>query len=182
VDRPNPNVFQTPQPAGAVPQPVAPEPDVDPAGGAAPATASDPADWGTAPMGGDVPPMTTPRAARRFDAWAYREDAGIGDGASLVGYRIEATDGHIGKIDEASALVGEQYLVVDTGPWIFGKKVLIPAGTVNHIDRADQRVYVDRTKSQIKDSPELDPETYGSPEYRDKVGDYYGDTYGDRPR
>jgi hypothetical protein len=183
VDRPNPNIFQTPQPPGSLPGSVSPVPDTDPEatpGGADPAMAADPADWGTAPMGGDVPPMTTPEATRRFDAWNYREDTGVGDGADLVGYRIEAIDGHIGKIDETSTLVGEKYLVVDTGPWIFGKKVMLPAGTVNHVDPLDQKVYVDRTKTQIKDSPEFDPDTYGTPEYRDKVGGYYGDTYQNR--
>jgi hypothetical protein len=176
VDRPNPNVFQTPQPAGSVPDPAQPTPDRD-MSETEPAIASDPADSGAAPMGGDVPPMTTPAMAQRFDPWNYREDAGIGDGSDLVGYRIEATDGQIGKIDETSPLVGEQYLVVDTGPWVFGKKVLLPAGTVHRVDQLDQKVYVDRTKAQIKDSPQFDPDTYGTPEYRDKVSGYYGSTY-----
>ena len=51
--------------------------------------------------------------------------------SDLVGYDVEATDGHIGKIDEASNEAAGQYLVVDTGFWIFGKKRLIPAGVVH---------------------------------------------------
>jgi hypothetical protein len=156
---------------------------------------TDPADATGVPARGDVPPMSTPTSTpasrqqavpiampagtRRFDAWRYSDDLGVGDGADLVGYRIEAIDGHIGKVDETSTLVGEEYLVVDTGPWIFGKKVLLPAGTVNHVDPLDQKVYVDRTKTQIKDAPQFEADTYQSGEYRDKVGDYYRDTYGD---
>ncbi|GAA5182143.1 hypothetical protein GCM10023322_18460 [Rugosimonospora acidiphila] len=177
MNRPNPNLFRTPATGVPVPDPVEPVPDTEPYGAAAPGVGADPADSGAAPMGGDVPPMTTPSVTRRFDAWNYREDSGVGDGSDLVGFRIEATDGHIGKIDEASALVGEQYLVVDTGPWIFGKKVLLPAGTVNRVDQLEQRIYVDRTKSQIKDAPQFEPDTYASPEYREKVGGYYGSTY-----
>jgi hypothetical protein len=124
-------------------------------------------------------PMTTPDTVRRFDPWNYRETAEVGDGADLVGYRVEAIDGHIGKIDESSTLVGDSYLVVDTGPWIFGKKVMLPAGTVTRVDALDERVYVDRAKEQIKNAPEFDPDMFGSPEYRDKVGGYYGTTYGD---
>ncbi|MBD0291736.1 MAG: PRC-barrel domain containing protein, partial [Thermoleophilia bacterium] len=45
----------------------------------------------------------------------------------VVGFSVEATDGGIGKVDEATYDVGQSYLVVDTGPWIFGKKVLLPA-------------------------------------------------------
>jgi hypothetical protein len=128
-------------------------------------------------MTGDVPPMRTPYTAHRFDPWNYREGAEIGTGADIVGYRVEAVDGHIGKIDEASTIVGDSYLVVDTGPWIFGKKVLLPAGTVNNVDPEGKRVYVDRTKQQIKDSPEFDPDTFRDETYRDKVGGYYTDTY-----
>src|SRR6266545_1608831 len=90
---------------------------------------------------------------------------------------VDASDGHIGKIDEASTIVGDSYLVVDTGPWIFGKKVLLPAGTVTNVDHGEKRVYVDRTKGQIKDSPEYDPDTFRDESYRDKIGGYYGGTY-----
>jgi hypothetical protein len=40
----------------------------------------------------------------------------------LTGYQVEAIDGRIGKIDEASIDAGASYVVVDTGFWIFGKK------------------------------------------------------------
>ncbi len=152
--------------------------EAQPAGGYAqmPAAAPSPAAGGTPPMPGDTPHMATPRTQQRFDPWNYREEAALGDGADVVGFTVETIDGHIGKIDESSTLVGDSYLVVDTGPWIFGKRVLLPAGTVNHIDSLEQKIYVDRTKSQIKDSPEFDPDQFG-PEYRDKLGGYYHSTY-----
>jgi hypothetical protein len=113
-----------------------------------------------------------------FNAWSYREDVSV-SGASLVGYKVEAIDGHIGKVDEATYDVNASYLVVDTGPWIFGKKVMLPAGTINHIDHEDKRVYVDRTKDQIKSAPEFDQGTpHTDPAYQEKVGGYYTDTYG----
>jgi hypothetical protein len=101
--------------------------------------------------------------------------------ADLAGYSVEATDGGIGKIDEATYDVGSAHLVVDTGPWIFGRKVLLPAGTVQRIDHDDRTVYVDRTKDQIKDSPEYDKETFTTPEYRERVGGYYTGSYRDIP-
>ena len=52
----------------------------------------------------------------------------LGRQNDLTGFSVEALDGSIGKIDEASNEVGASYLVVDTGPWIFGKKVMLPAG------------------------------------------------------
>lgn len=112
-----------------------------------------------------------------FDPWSYRDDAAV-SGADLVGYKVEATDGGIGKIDSASSGVNSSYLVVDTGPWIFGKKVMLPAGVVDHVDHDDRKVYVDRSKEQIKAAPEFDETTYADPAYRDKLGGYYGGTYG----
>jgi hypothetical protein len=43
----------------------------------------------------------------------------------LVGYEVEAIDGKVGKVDEKTTQVQNQgFFVVDTGPWILGKKVL----------------------------------------------------------
>ncbi|MTK01981.1 PRC-barrel domain containing protein [Micromonospora sp. CP22] len=119
----------------------------------------------------------TPAGA--FDPWSYRDEAGVA-GTNLAGYKVEASDGSIGKIDSDSSEVNASYLVVDTGPWIFGKKVMLPAGTVNHVDHEEQKVYVDRTKDQIKAAPEYD-ETATDPAYRDKLGGYYNDTYAATP-
>ena len=94
--------------------------------------------------------------------------------ANLTGYSVEAIDGSIGKIDEASDEVGSSDLVVDTGPWIFGKKVLLPAGVIDRIDSAEEQVYVNRTKDEIKDAPEFDESRYRDPEYREEIGGYYG--------
>lgn len=92
----------------------------------------------------------------------------------VEGFKVEATDGHIGKVDEATYEVGSAYLVVDTGPWIFGRKVVLPAGAIDRIDLDDHNIVVALTKDQIKDSPELDETTdFRSDEYRTSLGGYY---------
>ena len=106
------------------------------------------------------------------DLWTHR-DTNI-SAMSLEGYSIEAIDGSIGKIDEATNEVGSSYLVVDTGPWIFGKKVLLPAGVIDRVEPENETVYVNRTKDEIKDSPEFDKSSYRESTYRDSLGDYYG--------
>ena len=112
------------------------------------------------------------------DIWTYRETSAlgvdVGRGVDMTGYSVEAIDGGIGKVDEATYDVGSSYLVVDTGPWIFGKKVLLPAGVVDRIDAEDETIYVNRTKDQIKGSPEFDESTYRDVDYRSDVGTYYG--------
>jgi hypothetical protein len=102
--------------------------------------------------------------------WAWNSDVAM---SSLDGYSVEALDGSIGKIDEASYEVGSSYVVVDTGPWILGKRVLLPAGAVERVDHNGEEVFVTLTKDQIKDSPEFDESTYREDAYRASLGDYY---------
>jgi hypothetical protein len=106
------------------------------------------------------------------DIWTYRQQELTG--ADLTGFGVEALDGGIGKIDEASDEVGAAYVVVDTGPWIFGKKVLLPAGVIDRVDRDEEKVYVGRTKDQIKNAPEFDEDRYRDNAYRSGLADYYG--------
>ncbi|MCY0937567.1 PRC-barrel domain-containing protein [Streptomyces sp. H34-S4] len=107
--------------------------------------------------------------------WNYNPESHYAPGAQLVGFKVEATDGHIGKVDEATEEVGSSYIVVDTGPWIFGKEVLLPAGTVVRVDMDEEKVLVNRTKEQIKNAPEYEKDKHRSDSgYRDRLGTYYG--------
>jgi hypothetical protein len=113
-----------------------------------------------------------------FQPWEYQTESGfVGGELDLTGYSIAAVDGDIGRVDEATHETGESYLVVDTGPWIFGRRVMLPAGVVERIDIAEKTVYVDRTKDQIKDAPEYDDTLAENAEYRQQLGNYYTGTY-----
>jgi hypothetical protein len=105
------------------------------------------------------------------DVWTYRDEI-IGD-VDLTGFSVEASDGGIGKIDEATYDVGASYIVVDTGPWIFGKKVLLPAGLVSRVDPESETIWVYATKDEIKNAPELDLDTGIDEDYRTRIGTYY---------
>ncbi len=108
------------------------------------------------------------------DIWAFRTEPAL-QGTDLVGFSIEATDGGIGKIDEATEEMGRSHLIVDTGPWIFGKRVMLPAGVVDRVDLDTETVFVNRSKDEIKNAPEFVPETSrDDEEYRNRLGGYYG--------
>lgn len=85
--------------------------------------------------------------------WGYPAESGHRTGTDLVGFKVEASDGSIGKVDKHSEDVGAAYIVVDTGVWIFGKQVLLPAGVISSIDVAERTIHVGRTKDEIKNSP-----------------------------
>jgi len=120
-----------------------------------------------AAMPGFLPGVTTPFA---FEPWRYRQNVGH-NASDLHGFHVEATDGQIGKVESVNDTQGAGYLVVDTGPWIFGRKVVIPAGAIDNIGYEEQVVYVDRTRDQVKSSPE------GGVDDLESVDQYYRSTY-----
>ena len=107
-----------------------------------------------------------------IEMWTYGQ--AITPGTDLTGFSVEALDGGIGKIDEATYDVGSSFIVVDTGPWIFGKKVMLPAGVVKSVDTENEQVFVDRTKDEIKNAPEFDEDMLQDDTYRNSLGTYYG--------
>jgi hypothetical protein len=110
------------------------------------------------------------------DVWSYPDPELLGANirdTDVTGYGVEALDGSIGKIDEATYDTGSSYLIVDTGSWLrVGKKVMLPAGVVLRVDITDEKVYVNRMKDEIKDAPEL--EDFKDEAYREQLGSYYG--------
>lgn len=114
--------------------------------------------------------------------WDY-SDSTWSEGSDYVGYDVEATDGGIGVIDEASNDAGSSYVVVDTGFWIFGKKRLIPAGAITNVDHERRVVHVNMARDEIKDAPDYEQDTWGD-ESRGRHDEYYGAYVGrrDTPR
>src|SRR5438094_10424917 len=92
----------------------------------------------------------------------------------LSGFKVEALDGGIGKVDEATYEAGGSFIVVDTGPWILGKKVMLPAGVIRDVDLDTETVFVNLTQDEIKNAPEFDEKQYRDASYRSELGDYYG--------
>ncbi len=116
-----------------------------------------------------------------WQPWSYRDPGWQGSAYNLTDYAIEASDGEIGKVDQATYDIDASYLVVDTGPWIFGRKVMLPAGVVAAIDHENQRLMVDRTRDQIKNAPEFDASLLENAEYREQLAAHYGSASPDSP-
>ncbi len=110
------------------------------------------------------------------DVWTYRSTTDLGTNVDVSGYDVEATDGSIGKVDEATYETGRSYLVVDTGPWIFGKKVMLPAGVIENVDHDSETITVDRSKDEIKHAPEIDQTTLDDEASRMRLGSYYDES------
>jgi hypothetical protein len=104
------------------------------------------------------------------DLWTYDDD--LERRSDFEGFDVAALDGDIGQIDEATYDVGASYIVVDTGPWIFGRKIVIPAKAIVRVDIPSEKVFLRLTKQQIEDSPQLH-DMRGTERDREMIGAYY---------
>jgi hypothetical protein len=104
--------------------------------------------------------------------WSYRDSTWSED-RDLVGYEVEADGGSIGTVDSASTETAAQWLVVDTGFWIFGKKRVIPAGVVVGMDHDARRVIISMSKDQVKAAPDYDDADWASEDARLAHAAYY---------
>ena len=91
-------------------------------------------------------------------------------------YRVANKVKQVGKVDSASDEEGGAYIVVDTGPWILGRLVMIPAGLIEHIDLSTETLHIRCSKDEVKHSPDLPDLTQADHDYRDLLAGYYGPT------
>lgn len=111
------------------------------------------------------------------DMFMYHETIGkrYEEKDELDGFRVEATDGQVGSVMDSSDRRGESFIVIDTSHWLFGKKVMLPAGVIERIDYDAKCVFVNRDKDAIKSAPEFDESIYLSPDYHETLARHYGE-------
>jgi len=99
------------------------------------------------------------------------------DISKIKGYAIEADDGQIGAVsdflfEDDSWIV--RWLVVDTGAWFPGRKVLLPISALGQPRKALRQFPVKLTMQQVKDSPDIDTDRTVSRQLESEIYDYYG--------
>lgn len=97
--------------------------------------------------------------------------------AKVTGYNIKATDGEIGDvedfiIDDSTWKI--DFILVDTGNWFPGKKVLISPKWIKEVSWENSAVIVNATEEQVKNSPEYQPSEQLSDSYESNLKNYYG--------
>jgi len=92
-------------------------------------------------------------------------------------HTVAATDGTIGAVsdvlfDDASWTI--RWLVVDTGKWLTGRKVLLPPTVLGHARPSDKSFPVRLTRAEIEASPALEEHRPVSRQFEISTYDYYG--------
>jgi hypothetical protein len=95
----------------------------------------------------------------------------------IEGDGINATDGPIGTIvdllfDDVTWLV--RWLVVDTGAFLIGRKVLLPPSALSHTNLMGGELAAGITKQQVEDSPNIRTDQPVSRVMETNLYDFYG--------
>ena len=95
----------------------------------------------------------------------------------LHDFTVGATDGEIGEVkdvyfdDERWAV---RYMVVETGGWLSGRKVLTSPISVRDIDWDDEVLNVNLSQQQVRESPSIDTNKPVSRQHEIDYHNYYG--------
>jgi sporulation protein YlmC with PRC-barrel domain len=107
------------------------------------------------------PPVGADSARAMAAMTADREtDPHLRSADEVIGYSIHARDGDIGHVDDL--LLDEttweiRFVVIDTGNWFSGKKVLAPIAWIERVDWPQSSIHVQATQAEIRGAPEFDP-------------------------
>ncbi|MEJ6981264.1 PRC-barrel domain-containing protein [Pedobacter sp. P351] len=104
---------------------------------------------------------------------------------SLIGFTIWATDGEIGRVknfyfdDETWKI---RYLIVKTGSWLFGRKVLVSPVALKTPFWDAESFPVNLSKDQVRNSPDIDTEKPVSRQQEQDLHHHYSWPYDDNSR
>lgn len=95
-------------------------------------------------------------------------------------FAIAATDGPIGSVDDFyfdAERWAMRYLVVDTGKWLPGRRVLISPVSVVRAEWGEQRLLLSIARDRVENSPDVDTHKPVSRQHEADYLDYYGYPY-----
>jgi sporulation protein YlmC with PRC-barrel domain len=117
------------------------------------------------------------RADEKTEAEEPSQDSSLRSVSEVSGYRIVASDGDIGKVsdfvldDEAWSI---RYVVVDTGNWLPGRKVIVSPRWAKDIDWTERHFTMELSKAQVEASPRLDSIDLIDRDYEERLHGHYG--------
>jgi len=93
-------------------------------------------------------------------ASAAADDYRLRSAKQLIGHRVQAVDGAVGRIGDVlvdAQPVSVPRIVVATRKWLPGRKVTVLTKHVQGINGANQRVFLDINRKAVRNSPKYDP-------------------------
>ena len=108
------------------------------------------------------------------EIWSYR--AAVVTEPTVAGYRLVATDGSVGRVEQAVDRDQRSCLLVETDAE--NRRVLLPAGLVESVDHDRALVHVSLSGAEIEDAPAFEERVEPGEAYLQPFGDEYWGAYG----
>jgi hypothetical protein len=124
-----------------------------------------------------VPPVVQEGLEKEGSEEGESDDSHLRSTREVIGYHIQATDGDIGHVSDFildDEIWQIRYLVVDTGNWLPGRRVLISPAWIDDVSWREKSVVVNLSQESIKHSPEYNPAEPVNREYEVRLYDFYG--------
>lgn len=96
--------------------------------------------------------------------------------SELTGYQLHAKDGTIGSIDDLlfdDRNFNLRWVVVDTGTWLPGRRVLLPPSALEAPDKTKLEYFTDLSRDQIEAAPGLETDKPVSRQLELDIFDHY---------
>lgn len=129
---------------------------------------------------GPIPMPQPPVPAQAAEPGAAEDknpkDPHLRSADEMLGYDVETSDGAVGHLNDFIFDAADwtiHWLVIDTGVWVAGKKVLIPTSGVKQITLSDQTVYLELTREAILSGPPYDPAQLADTQLEEKLHEHY---------
>jgi hypothetical protein len=97
--------------------------------------------------------------------------------SSLRGCTLEASDGHVGKVEDLlfdDRTWRLRWLVIDTGSWLTGRSVLLQPSCIVGTDIEERSIRASLTRAKIKGSPGIGFDQPVSLQFQNSLFGYYG--------
>ncbi len=97
--------------------------------------------------------------------------------SAIKGHAIAAKDATIGTVSDFlfdQTTWSVRWLVVDTGKWLTGRKVLVHPSAIDHVDHERRQIDVALTGKQVEDSPDIGQGRPVSQQTQNDLYSYYG--------
>ena len=98
-------------------------------------------------------------------------------GSALKGFALAATDGRLGTVNDllfSDETWTIRWLVVDTGVWLTGRKVLVHPSAIGRADYERRELAVALTMAQVESSPDILQDEPVSRQMENDLYGYYG--------
>ena len=95
---------------------------------------------------------------------------------SLMGHKIHATDGELGKVDEfyfGDKTWDIRYMFVETGNWLLNRKVLIAPAAFKRPSPGSEPFAVALTRDRVRNSPDIDTKKTVSRQHEIELQKHY---------